>query len=376
MKVLQLVFFRIIQYFKSNKLIFVLFVIGGILCSLTFIYFYGNIITIRNISGSNEELLRNYEIYLNEPAEELNQNQKAILNKYPAEKLTVQSQIELSMLESNDMGNSYKNYIARTDSVFVETSLLKTNLISKEAGRVQFTDEELQQNSHVVILPPDFLKSPDIPKSIKIMGKPYEIIGISGSSNNLYIPYTVFEDENLNINHISLMLKNELSDQENIEFESELQTEFPNARIAGSSMLKDNIKKQAPNQLFFVCTIYLLAIFSFMFLIKYMIDKNNGGDIICILVGATRKTIIKIIVLQNIILTFIVGIVGIVLHCALRNNLFELINTQPNIQYYFTDYLLILGMMVVISTIAIIPFLWSTFRHSLLDLKNKYILED
>ena len=376
MKVLQLVFFRIIQYFKSNKLIFVLFVIGGILCSLTFIYFYGNIITIRNISGSNEELLRNYEIYLNEPAEELNQNQKAILNKYPAEKLTVQSQIEPSMLESNDVGNSYKNYIARTDSVFVETSLLKTNLISKEAGRVQFTDEELQQNSHVVILPPDFLKSPDIPKSIKIMGKPYEIIGISGSSNNLYIPYTVFEDENLNINHISLMLKNELSDQENIEFESELQTEFPNARIAGSSMLKDNIKKQAPNQLFFVCTIYLLAIFSFMFLIKYMIDKNNGGDIICILVGATRKTIIKIIVLQNIILTFIVGIVGIVLHCALRNNLFELINTQPNIQYYFTDYLLILGMMVVISTIAIIPFLWSTFRHSLLDLKNKYILED
>ena len=109
MKVLQLVFFRIIQYFKSNKLIFVLFVIGGILCSLTFIYFYGNIITIRNISGSNEELLRTYEIYLNEPAEELNQNQKAILNKYPAEKLTVQSQIEPSMLESNDMGNSYKN---------------------------------------------------------------------------------------------------------------------------------------------------------------------------------------------------------------------------------------------------------------------------
>ena len=208
------------------------------------------------------------------------------------------------------------------------------------------------------------------------MGKPYEIIGISGSSNNLYIPYTVFEDENLNINHISLMLKNELSDQENIEFESELQTAFPNARIAGSSMLKDNIKKQAPNQLFFVCTIYLLAIFSFMFLIKYMIDKNNGGDVICILVGATRKTIIKIIVLQNIILTFIVGIVGIALHCALRNNLFELINTQPNIQYYFTDYLLILGMMIVISTIAIIPFLWSTFRHSLLDLKNKYILED
>ncbi len=71
------------------------------------------------------------------------------------------------------------------------------------------------------------------------------------------------------------------------------------------------MKKQVPNQLFFVSTIYLLAIFSFMFLIKYMIDKNNGGDIICILVGATRKTIIKIIVLQNIILTFIVGIVGI-----------------------------------------------------------------
>ncbi len=113
------------------------------------------------------------------------------------------------------MGSSYKNYIARTDSIFVESSLLRTNLISKQAGRVQFTDEELQQNSHVVILPPDFLNSPGYPKTIKIMGKPYEVIGISGSSNNLYIPYTVFENENLKINHISLMLKNELSDQEN-----------------------------------------------------------------------------------------------------------------------------------------------------------------
>ncbi len=81
------------QYFKSNKLIFVLFVIGGILCSLTFIYFYGNIIIIRNISGSNEELLRNYEIYLNQSIDELNNTQKTILYKYPLEKLTVQSRL-------------------------------------------------------------------------------------------------------------------------------------------------------------------------------------------------------------------------------------------------------------------------------------------
>lgn len=376
LKVLQLVFFRILQYFKSNKLIFILFIIGGILCSLTFIYFYGNLITLRNISGSNEELLRNYEIYLNQPIDELNDNQKNILYKYPTEKLTVQSQMKPSTVESDRIGSSYKNYMERTDSIFLESSLLNTNLISKEAGRVQFTDDELQQNSHVVILPPDFLDSPEIPETIHIMGKPYQVIGISGSSNNLYIPYTVFENENLKIDHISLMLKNELSDKENQKFERELQEVFPNAQISGSSMMKDSMKKQVPNQLFFVSTIYLLAIISFMFLIKYMIDKNSGDDIICVLVGATRRTILKIILLQNFVLTLIVGIIGIALHCALRNNLFELINTQPNIQYYATDYLLILGMMVVISTIAIIPFLWSTFRHSLLDLKKKYILED
>ena len=192
LKVLQLVFFRILQYFKSNKLIFILFIIGGILCSLTFIYFYGNLITLRNISGSNEELLRNYEIYLNQSIDELNDNQKNILYKYPTEKLTVQSQMKPSTVESDRIGSSYKNYMERTDSIFLESSLLNTNLISKEAGRVQFTDDELQQNSHVVILPPDFLDSPEIPETIHIMGKPYQVIGISGSSNNLYIPSTVF----------------------------------------------------------------------------------------------------------------------------------------------------------------------------------------
>ena len=295
LKVLQLVFFRILQYFKSNKLIFILFIIGGILCSLTFIYFYGNLITLRNISGSNEELLRNYEIYLNQSLDELNDNQKNILYKYPTEKLTVQSQMKPSTVESDRIGSSYKNYMERTDSIFLESSLLNTNLISKEAGRVQFTDDELQQNSHVVILPPDFLDSPEIPETIHIMGKPYQVIGISGSSNNLYIPYTVFENENLKIDHISLMLKNELSDKENQEFERELQEVFPNAQISGSSMMKDSMKKQVPNQLFFVSTIYLLAIISFMFLIKYMIDKNSGDDIICVLVGATRRTICKIL---------------------------------------------------------------------------------
>ena len=84
------------------------------------------------------------------------------------------------------------------------------------------------------------------------MGKPYQVIGISGSSNNLYIPYTVFENENLKIDHISLMLKNELSDKENQKFERELQEVFPNAQISGSSMMKDSMKKQVPNQLFFV----------------------------------------------------------------------------------------------------------------------------
>ena len=59
------------------------------MCSLTFIYFYGNIVMIRNISGSNEELLRNYEIYLNQSIDDLNDTQKNILYKYPLEKLAV-----------------------------------------------------------------------------------------------------------------------------------------------------------------------------------------------------------------------------------------------------------------------------------------------
>ena len=85
---------------------------------------------------------------------------------------------------------------------------------------------------------------------------------------------------------------------------------------------------------------------------------------------------IEIIMIQNLILILCSALIGIGIHLSLKDNVFALLNYSPNVQYSFIDYLIITMIMLVVSAIIQIPFLWNYYRKSLIQLKQKYIMGD
>ena len=53
---------RIGQYYKTNKLVFLLFLLGGITCAITFIFFYSNILAPVKAEGRENAIYRTYVI--------------------------------------------------------------------------------------------------------------------------------------------------------------------------------------------------------------------------------------------------------------------------------------------------------------------------
>ena len=64
MKLLQLISSRIRQYWIHNRLILVLFLIGGILSSIAFTFFYGNMVRYLDYRTSTDTTYRTYSVSL------------------------------------------------------------------------------------------------------------------------------------------------------------------------------------------------------------------------------------------------------------------------------------------------------------------------
>ena len=62
MKFCKLILHRIGQYYKTNKLVFLLFLLGGITCAITFIFFYSNILAPVKAEGRENAIYRTYVI--------------------------------------------------------------------------------------------------------------------------------------------------------------------------------------------------------------------------------------------------------------------------------------------------------------------------
>ena len=80
MKTIKLIFSRISFYFLSNKLIFIMFLLGGIVCSTSFIYFYGNQLSTKKSEVSTDSSYYTYTLKFDEPASYYEIKNSSLLN--------------------------------------------------------------------------------------------------------------------------------------------------------------------------------------------------------------------------------------------------------------------------------------------------------
>lgn len=81
MKTLRLVASRFFLYFTNNKIIFVLFLLGGIACSIAFIHFYGNGTSYKKVQAEDNASLRYYALEFQQPVPQPEVDQEVLHNE-------------------------------------------------------------------------------------------------------------------------------------------------------------------------------------------------------------------------------------------------------------------------------------------------------
>ena len=129
-----------------------------------------------------------------------------------------------------------------------------------------------------------------------------------------------------------------------------------------------------PTELAMICLVYALSLFSFMFLMKYMMETSIKENVIYGILGASKNRITGLLLLDNVCFSAFTAAAGILLHIGLKDVFFDKVSVKSEIPltYLWSDYLLLFLLSVVIAQLTLLPFLAGFRRRSLLSAKGRY----
>lgn len=400
MKTLRLAFSRIATYFSENKIIFILYFIGTVVCVISTLFFYGNILKTVEKTDYSSLKYRTYTIQYNKPAEitpETLQKLKDFQAEYDIQDIVLHSVLDL---EGNDFdcsdGSSVAQAYAMAGRLYsneekcafgVETFINNNNNVYSGTPIQLFSDDELQQN--VII------SSSTTEKSIKIHGQDYEIIRsvpknteqfTLKENDDYYIPADAYFQSGIKTYEIEIYLTEPFSQSTSYNYTNFLRDLFdieydPHAGgIVDHNIIHDYLitpdnaylKEYEYHRALYmeIISIFAASLFSFMFLLKYLMDSCRRENSILMMVGAKKSRILATNFLENIILTLSSTAIAILIHITLYDCLFSKINLSESIVYTAEDYLIIALSVFVLSTIVQIPFIISYWFKNIRNIKE------
>lgn len=359
MKWISLIRSRLAQYFVANKLAFVIFIIGSVVCGTGFLYLYGNFTSAfllqRNLSVSS----RTFTVSFPENAAPSRAEIGKLLeqNKLPLESGVVRAR------ENETGGNLLA--VAAGEQVFTSID-----------GQKKFTDEEMKTGEPVVIIPAVFIEKPDglnkEANTLTINGTTLRIVGRNSSDFNYYIPEKTFDKLGLSVESLMVITPQQLNEKEDAALIDRLSALFPQAGIDSPGAIVQRIqRRELTAQLVMICAVYGLAVLSFMFLMKYMMDRLRAENIVYCIVGCSKDKMMQLILLENVCLSSLSALFSVIIHIALKRPVFDKLSLQ-SFAYAPRDYILCFLLMVLVSLMVSLPFILKMRRHSILMVKNNY----
>jgi hypothetical protein len=364
-KILSLQWSRLRQYYKNNRFIFVLFLVSSIVCTTGFIYLYGNLIMSMRLRNDDSRIYRRYSLSF----ENVEYSYDDIAERMGKLDLPVEDSIV------------YNSYFDSSNGSMVNLATPVTGemYVVPVDGRHSFTNEELREGANVMIIPHFFLKVPaglDQATGIfEYAGETFQVIGHHARPDDCYVPPETFQRLNLKITNLRIILTHKAAGTaENTDNVEKLKSLFPGGQIDSSYEYIRLRNYDFPTELTMICLVYALSLFSFMFLMKYMMETSIKENVIYGIVGASKNRITGLLLLDNVCFSAFTALAGILLHMGLKNVFFDKVNIQSDIPltYLWSDYLLLFILCVVISQLTLLPFLIGFRKHSLLSAKGRY----
>lgn len=344
-------FSRIKNYLCQQRLFFSVYMVGSIVCIITFAYFLGNGVTYKVNAARNEASYRTFNIAFNYSQPVNSELLDKLTDKVDTIRLeSILDSKEISLPQPEMITKHYEAYSIYAYYPELPKLNLKRNL----------AEEFL---SGMVVIPTDFLKSGTKISEITIGSNAYRVLSESVNDDSFIISCDDFFRA-WKADRIQLLTKKVLGANDRKQFSEKLQNLFPDATIDGpSDAIKEGINHSATN-IIYLSIMFLICLSTFSLLMQYMIEQNIKEIITYSIVGASPKQIAGLLMLDNLLISGMSVCLAIIIHMALYNSVFVLINIYENIKYTFADYILLAVLVIALSEVSMIPTTYKLFRRS------------
>lgn len=356
MRNLLLAVMRIKDDFTNQKLLMTLYTAGSVICILVFLYFFVNVPSLiqRYIALLNTPYNRTYSVYLKEETE-ITKSDFDFLKDYNIENIGVEFHVD-------DAG--FYLTVSSTDY------LTRGGLTQEQADKI-FADDYILQ---VQCDTSPFSKPNALPKSVILNDTKFEVI--DGIAEITYtdiwhtglISFDSFVKNHFKSSHISIVLKSSLSPRDSSELIALLSEGFEDKGVVSISdpLSNDPTETQRGELLREIMNITLLYIICFIscaYLFKYVFDSNRYENTIYSLIGASKRRVVTIMLIEAAILSIASFIVAAVINLLI-------FGTET---YGIFDYLAIAVFTLALSILTIIPFFVVYMKNPLIKTKNECV---
>lgn len=353
-KKLKLSFFLNKSMYKQNKIAFLLYIFVQIIISVGFVFFLTTIIQARTEYVKEFTILRMIDVevdnYYNRNQLDDIINSVKITNEYENVRILFQD-------ESTDDKQIFQSYIY--------TDYANNDVIGKG-----ITDKDIQQKEKVVVMVNDEIGDPDresleyeIGNSFMIQGEPFHIIGYRISTYP-EIPYTIAV-ENMKIMEVRFQLKAHPSDNKMDSVQRFIQELLPDGNIEMPEKLNMRTLQNLMLILYSSAFVIVCAIFNFLFVFKYMIEKSSFTYNVLRLCGSSKRSLFRTILLQLVSLYIVSYTISILIF-----HLFIKQFVQTILVYEIIAGVFVFSIITII--LIMLPYISKYSKHTIKNRLNAY----
>lgn len=343
---------RIQTYARKNTLIFCLFLLGTVLSSLSFLFFYGNSMADKRNVARNSLSYRTFTLY-----GDRNWTMKDLQSLWDSASASLD--VRVSHTVELPAASEYPE-------LSVQAFLNNNAGVYSYQGQTSFTPEQLEQDCAIApSTAGDFLN---------LEGMEFPVVGRTHHFSNdvVFIPIHSFLEHEFSPDSVELILDATPTRKENNHILERLAVLFPETSIADPYQSIRTDQSRNPGGVAMISGIYLISILSFLFLFQYLIQENSYENVVYSLVGARKSSVVCIACMELTLLSGGSALLAGLLHAALYNPFFVHINIYGQVPYTLWDYLLCFFLTVALSLAALTPFL-ATYTHcSLAEMKRQF----
>ena len=380
MKLIILLFNRLQGHFTENKFISAVYILGFMVSVLEFTFIYNNFmphVVKLALDDSNEHY---YSFTFSEEVEDISWLRE-LLKSYD----TYYVEYSYSIFEAEEIEPGlYYSHTNYSDVVADDPLALKNALHSiiaykddsipdvSEEQRPEFTQEERKGDSYVAILPANNLGLAALSEYVYEECL-YKVVGRHNSTSGMIIPEELYEKQGFPVDRITIYTSDILSAAKQRQLILSICEKYNVSKLhspQSAGDIYDEYKENTRPILFMLITGFVIMIFVFGYLIRYLVTAGKSEILICRLTGAGNIKIVVLTLLESLTINLILAVLALAVHAILFDLVFSRLNFY-NVRLNIYDYLFITGITALFSFAAVLPHIIQSVKFTLINSQNR-----